>query len=80
MGDEGTKKRETDLVGVASRLRSEEVRSSGFTPPRSLIMLNESKFMVMLSQEYNLLQLVLVKRKIFRLAISCFVEFVLNRV
>ena len=25
MGDEGTKKRETDLVGVASRLRSEKV-------------------------------------------------------
>ena len=31
-GDEGTKKRETDLFGTASRLRSEEVRSSGFTP------------------------------------------------
>ena len=30
-GDEGTKKRETDLFGVASRLRSEEVRSSEFT-------------------------------------------------
>ena len=76
MGDEGTKKRETDLVGVVSRLRSEVVRSAGFTPPRSLIMLNESKFMVMLSQEYNLLQLVLVKRKLFRLTISCFTYLV----
>ena len=36
-GDEGTKKRETDLLGVASRLRSEEVRSSGPRRARSLV-------------------------------------------
>ena len=36
-GDEGTKKRETDLLEVASRLRSEEVRSSGPRWARSLV-------------------------------------------